>query len=538
MRSSGQGATDVLVAAFDLVDEDAGRRADIDRVLLPGFARVLEAVLELGELLVRLCPALPHLRTSEVNAHPKLVTHALELLDLPTQLFLCRAHADKVGTRGLLARHGRARTTRCLTPRPSVLKCGAVNRKIVHVLRKYDPTEWGGTETHVAEVTRRLGARGFPCEVHAPAGPTAPDHALGPNVRLVRYRAFLPFVASRARRRALWQVAGNIASFDELARLWRDRDVGLVHLHTGGRVGGSVRTAMRQRGRAYLVSSHGPTFANADWLAADTGRRLARTIDLGRPIGALLGSRRVIDDAARVIAFNEEEREAIAKRVGRRAVRMDHGVDVTRLASGSAGRAQERWPSLGDAKVVALVGRVCEQKNQVMAVRAFARGAPEDHRLVLAGAATDLGYRAKVEAAAEACGVRARVHLLGNLDPSTEVPDLFARATLCIVPSTHEAFGLAVLEAWAAGRPVLFARHSGLEDIAKAHGHGPSTVATMDEAAWSEGLGRMLASEALRREATEAGLRLVRERYDWDVVVDRLAGIYEEVLRETAGARW
>src|SRR5262245_24667642 len=47
-------------------------------------------------------------------------------------------------------------------------------RVVAQVMRKYDPAEWGGTETHVVEVTRRLVERGFAVEVHAPRGPVAP----------------------------------------------------------------------------------------------------------------------------------------------------------------------------------------------------------------------------------------------------------------------------------------------------------------------------------------------------------------------------
>lgn len=404
--------------------------------------------------------------------------------------------------------------------------------KVVHVLRKYDPTEWGGTETHVAAVTARLGPLGFPCEVHAPRGPRAADRALAPGVPLRRFGAFLPVVGTSEGRRGLVANAGNIVSIDEPLRLGLDRSVRLAHLHTMGRVGGGVRTAMRLTGRHYVLSIHGPLLAQRSWLAADTVRRTRGTLDIGQPFGALLGARRVLEQATRVITFNEEERAAIAERIGERAVRMDHGVDVERFGRGDVGRARDRWPFLGEAPVVALVGRLCEQKNQLLAVRAFARGAPTDHRLVLAGASTDLGYRERVAEEAARLGVGDRVHLLGNVDAIEAVPDLYARAAAILVPSTHEAFGLIVLEAMAAQRPVLFGRHSGLGDIAAALGHPASNVGSMEVAAWAEALRRMLADPHLRRAAVEAGLALVRRRYDWRVVVEKLASLYDEVLSE------
>lgn len=404
--------------------------------------------------------------------------------------------------------------------------------RVAHVLRKFDPREWGGTETHVYEVTRRLPRLGWDSEVHAPDGP---DAGAGPlEVPLCRYHAFLPVVGRAESRRALIANAGNIASFEEPLRLFLDGGIALSHLHTMGRIGGAVRTAMRLSARPYVVSVHGPFLANRDWLEADTRRRAAGVIDLGKPLGFLFGARRVVTDAARVITFNEEERRAIAELVGDRAVRMDHGVDEERLSSGSAERARTRWPALADVPVVALVGRLCSQKNQVLAVRAFAAGAPADHHLVLAGAATDHGYQERIEREAHRLGVRDRVHVLGNLDAKTEVPDLYALARALLVTSSHEAFGLIVLEGWASGTPVLFPRHSGLADIADALGHEEAVVPTLEPEDWAAALRRLLADDALCSANAEAGRALVRRRYNWDRVAAELAELYEDVLGESA----
>jgi glycosyltransferase involved in cell wall biosynthesis len=382
----------------------------------------------------------------------------------------------------------------------------------------------------VAAVTRELAGRGWEVEVHAPRGPTTPDGALAPGVTLRRYRAFCPFLGDEAARRALYANGGNIASFEEPARLAGDRRTDLAHVHTLGRIGGGVRTAMRLTRRRYVVSLHGPVLADGDIVAADTGRRHERVWDLGGPIGLLLGARRVLDDAARIIAFNEREHAAMTERFGARAVHMDHGVDAEGFAAGDERRARARWPDLGDGPIVSLVGRVSAQKNQILAVRAFARGAPPGYRLALAGAETDLGYRAEVEREARALGVADRVSLLGNLAPA-HVPDLLARSELVLVPSTHETFGLAVLEGWAAGRPVLFARRSALADLARALGDGAPAVASLDEAAWAEAIRRFSTSEGARRAAAEDGLGLVHRRFSWRRVGDRLAELYEEILR-------
>ncbi|RKH23598.1 glycosyltransferase family 1 protein [Corallococcus sp. CA041A] len=407
-------------------------------------------------------------------------------------------------------------------------------RRVVHVLRKYDPREWGGTETHVVEVTRRLAALGWGPEVHAPAGPSEPDRALGPEVPLLRYQAFCPFLGPAEKRRALVANAGNLATFDEPLRLAKDAGLALAHLHTAGRIGGAVRTAMRLTRRPYVISVHGPLLARKSWLEQDTARRLSGLMDMGRPIGWLFGARRVIHDAARVITFNEEERLALSEVVGDRAVRLDQGVDLKRMATGSAQRARERWPRFARARVVTLVGRISPQKNQVLAVRAFAVGAPEDHHLVLAGATVDAAYGEQLKREIQALGLGERVHVLGNLDAAREVPDLLALSRLVLVPSAHEAFGLAVLEAWAAGRPALLAVHSGLADLAGAIGPEGLSVPTLEVEDWAQALRQALANPVRLDVAARAGAAQVRQRFSWDVVASKVAELYQAVLEEGA----
>jgi hypothetical protein len=66
--------------------------------------------------------------------------------------------------------------------------------KVAHVLRKLEASAWGGTETHVAEVARRLTRHAVTSEVHAPYGPddALPEAFAAHAVK--RFRAFAPFL--------------------------------------------------------------------------------------------------------------------------------------------------------------------------------------------------------------------------------------------------------------------------------------------------------------------------------------------------------
>jgi glycosyltransferase involved in cell wall biosynthesis len=182
--------------------------------------------------------------------------------------------------------------------------------------------------------------------------------------------------------------------------------------------------------------------------------------------------------------------------------------------------------------VVAVVGRLSEVKNQLLAIRAFARGAPPEAQLVLAGATVEQAYRSTLEREVQAAGLGARVHFMGNLNVAQEIPDLLALATLMMVPSHFEAFGLVVLEGWAAGCPVLMATHFGLAILAEAIGERGLLVRSMEPQAWAAALRESLESPARREAAIQAGRTVVRQRFSWDAVAQRLQDVYREVLEE------
>ncbi len=410
-------------------------------------------------------------------------------------------------------------------------------QSVAHVLRKLDASAWGGTETHVAAITRHLFDERFVSEVHAPTGPVDGPTPLDPRVSVRRFAAFNPFVASRARRRALWATGGNIVSLTEPIALLRAKHIGIAHLHTMGRIGGAVRTAMRLRGLPYIVSVHGPLAAELEFLRSQTNDRLARSVDLGKPFGYLLGARRVVDDAFRVIVFNEAERKALEPRVGDRVIRMDHGVDTGRFESGSRDRAASRWDFVDGSPLVLMVARVAVQKNQLGAVKAFADGAPSHARLVFAGAETDNGYVEAVRKEANARGVLHRVRFLGNVEQA-HIPDLLAAADLVLVPSVHEAFGLTVLEAWAARRPVLFSHVAGLVDIAETLRDRSVALPPNDPTAWSAAIRTMMAQPERAARAVEDGRRSLASRFSWPGIVSRLAEIYGLAIASPRQRSW
>jgi len=181
--------------------------------------------------------------------------------------------------------------------------------------------------------------------------------------------------------------------------------------------------------------------------------------------------------------------------------------------------------------LVVFVGRLEGRKRPMLAVDAF-RAVAERFpawRLEVAGAdapgpggsSTWEACRARLGSAASRCVYR------GALD-ARALADLYARASVCIVPSTFESFGLVALEAMSFGCvPLVTAGHALEEVIGSAGRVAPEG----DDVALAEGLERLLADPADRDARARRAIALVRERYDASVVLQRNLALFEEIAR-------
>ncbi len=402
--------------------------------------------------------------------------------------------------------------------------------KVVHVLRKFEPDAWGGTETHLIALLRELVRMGWDCEVHAPreAGTDGSTvEAAGAVFRT--FRARYPYLGMSEKKRAgLVAAGGNLVSFDELAKIALTR-ADVFHLHTSGRLGGVVRSVSKLRRIPYAVTLHGPVRAHADVARSDARRRVSGMLDLGAPFGMLVGARRVVQDADLVYVLNKAEEEAWrGSRRGRHLERVAHGVDLTPASEADREAARHLVLGLENVPFVALIARIDRAKGQDLAVRAFAKAAPEDVHLVLAGSVSDASYEGELTALVREQGVEERVHFLGGVSPQI-ARALLAESVLALVPSRSEPFGIVLLEAWAEGTAALFSDVGGMADIAR-NTRGEFGLTRPDDlSAWTERMGSALRDpDSLRTERNQVQER-VAKHYTWRSLAEKIVSGYNRV---------
>ena len=127
----------------------------------------------------------------------------------------------------------------------------------------------------------------------------------------------------------------------------------------------------------------------------------------------------------------------------------------------------------------------------------------------------------EVVSLAQALGVGPAVRRLGRI-PRADLAELYRVASALVFPSTHEGFGLPLLEAMEHGCPIVAADASAIPEIVGAHGQ---LLDPADPTAWAEAITALLDGPAHRRtlaDAASAG----RARFSWDTTVERTLAAY------------
>jgi glycosyltransferase involved in cell wall biosynthesis len=188
------------------------------------------------------------------------------------------------------------------------------------------------------------------------------------------------------------------------------------------------------------------------------------------------------------------------------------------------GFAKGDEPDVPDVRRIVCVGRICEQKGQLLLVEAARVLARKGVSLevVLVG---DGELRAEVEASAQRSGLHAAVRVTGWLSGDAVRAQILSARAL-VLPSFAEGLPVAIMEAMALRRPVITTTVAGIPELVRAGQHG-WLCAPGDVAALTDAIEECLATpiDTLRRMGVAARERVL-ERHDVDKAARKLAGLF------------
>jgi glycosyltransferase involved in cell wall biosynthesis len=408
---------------------------------------------------------------------------------------------------------------------------------IVHIPRRFTLSSWGGTETVVLETAREELRRGHHPRILTTQALDKHEREVIDGVPVERFTYFYPFLGlSEGAQDQMDKKGGNLVSFPLLNALMRGNRPDVIHLHTGKRLGGIARFAARWRKIPYVITLHGGLF---DVPAQETESLVAPAkgaLEWGKALGYLLGSRRVLADAAAILCVGEAEaRQAQAHYPRVRVLHTPNGVAAERFATGDGAGFRQRHGIPTSDPVVLCVGRIDPQKNQLLLVDVLAQLRTRTARLVMLGPVTGQGYDQLIKNKVRELELESRVHLLPAATPgSTELLDAYHAADVFALPSRHEPFGIVILEAWAAGLPVVATRVGGIPSFVR-DGEDGLLVEPQNASELAHAIDQLLASKELRAELGAKGKARASGEFSWQRRTDQLLALYGEVIRSAAG---
>ncbi len=183
----------------------------------------------------------------------------------------------------------------------------------------------------------------------------------------------------------------------------------------------------------------------------------------------------------------------------------------------NAGLALRRRLSIGDERpLIGSAGRLVKQKRYDRLLRALAQ-LPEDVHCVIAGDGPELD---SLRLLAMELGIAPRVHLPGFRSDVSAIMDAL---DVFVLSSDFEGMANAMLEAMAAGRPVVSTRVSGAEEALFAKpggGDPPGVIVGFEPSAIAAECDRLLSDHSLRRRMGWAGIQRIRELFTFDRMLD------------------
>lgn len=365
----------------------------------------------------------------------------------------------------------------------------------------------GGVEAMTRGLARELHARGHGVAVLTARWPgTLPERQTIDGIDVRRMEFPLP---SRRIRDAVRFLASLRPTVGQVERAARECDADVIHVHCLGPNTLYAALAARRLGVPLVLTTHGELQGD-DTAMRRSGvmRRVHRWAM--RRAGWVTACSRFTLEAARVPAGTRSS------------------VVYNAIAGGTENPVTEEC-------VLFCAARLTHNKGVDLLIRAFGIGAANlgATELWIAG---DGAERASLERLCAELGLGGKVRFLGALSPD-EVRGHMARCLCYVCPSRNEGFGLAALEAMAAGKAVVATRVGGVPEVI-VDGETGVLVEPEDVSAMARAITGLSTDAQARRSFGEAGRRRA-QLFSWDVVAAGYLNVYKaaDAARGARGVR-
>ena len=234
-------------------------------------------------------------------------------------------------------------------------------------------------------------------------------------------------------------------------------------------------------------------------------------------------------NATLIVTISNYSLEKIQKhyRVHKSKVRIvPNGVDVERFKPTGNSESRRRF-GLGDEPVVLFVGSLIPRKGLPFLVEAAKKIVKQqaNTKFLIVGEGP---LKSQLTDSLKAANLLGNFSFLGNFKDEV-LTDVYNCADVFVLPSIQEGQGIVLLEAQAAGKPVVAFDVGGINEAVRNRETG-----LLVERGSIDGLAnallKLLGDKTLREKLGDNGRRFVSENFTWDICAQRMLNVYREVL--------
>lgn len=219
-------------------------------------------------------------------------------------------------------------------------------------------------------------------------------------------------------------------------------------------------------------------------------------------------------------------------RVGRKLHLIPMGVDVKKFASGDGHMLRRDLDK--HKQLLLFVGRIVKSKGVRYLIEAVAILKERGHSEIEVWIVGDGDEMSSIKNLTYKLGVEHYVRFLGSV-PNEELTDYYAAADLFVTPSLSEGQGVTVIEAMAAGTPVIASNVGGIASVIK-NGETGYLISPGDSQILADQIEKCVSKKNLDLVSASAAKK-VKKEYDWRVVSRKFGRLYRTQLNEFRALR-
>ena len=235
--------------------------------------------------------------------------------------------------------------------------------------------------------------------------------------------------------------------------------------------------------------------------------------------------------ADRIIAVSQFTKRDITSVFGipeSRVAVIHHGVNPEDYVFPEEARDELRNDlGINSQQMILFTGKLAPRKGVDILLRALPQVLKKvEVKLVLAGSGDQRDY----QHLAQTLGISDKLHFLGRV-PDDTLRLLYSSCDLFVLPSRLEGLGIVILEAMAAGKPIVATNVGGIPEIIES-GQNGILVEAGEEGKLAGAIVKVLSDNSLSRTFGENSMKKVRERFSWEVAARKTERVYNDLIKK------